>query len=105
MSRISGQERRRLFHKTPAQGVEHEEETQMSTSAPQDPTVGPVGTRDGSGAGDCDEPYRFGRRPSAIAPFPFTERQYARLLVFRSRVHEHLARHARANPTPIDDAF
>jgi hypothetical protein len=60
----------------------------MSTSVPQDPTTGHVGTHDGSGAGDCDEPYRFGRRPSASAPFPFTERQYARLLLLRSRVHD-----------------
>ncbi len=33
-----------------------------------------------------DEPYRFGRRPTARAPFPFTERQFARLLIVRSRV-------------------
>ena len=32
-----------------------------------------------------DEPYRFGRRPSVRAPFPFTERQFARLLILRSR--------------------
>ena len=32
-----------------------------------------------------DEPYRFGRRPSVRAPFPFTERQFARLLIVRSR--------------------
>ena len=43
---------------------------------------------DGEGAGDHDQPYQFGRRPRASAPFPFTERQYARLLVFRSRVAE-----------------
>ncbi len=63
----------------------------MSTAIPQEPSTGPVGTLDGSGAGDCDEPYRFGRRPRASAPFPFTERQYARLLVFRSRVQDRLA--------------
>jgi hypothetical protein len=33
-----------------------------------------------------DEPYRFGRRPTVRAPFPFTERQFARLLIVRSRV-------------------
>ena len=33
-----------------------------------------------------DEPYQFGRRPNARAPFPFTERQYARLLILRSRL-------------------
>jgi len=31
-----------------------------------------------------DEPYQFGRRPSSRAPWPFTERQYARLLILRS---------------------
>jgi hypothetical protein len=46
---------------------------------------------DGPGAGDHDEPYRFGRRPNARAPFPFTERQYARLLIFRSRVADEQA--------------
>ena len=38
-----------------------------------------AGSKDGSGAGDNDQPYTFGRRPRAIAPWPFTERQYARL--------------------------
>jgi hypothetical protein len=33
-----------------------------------------------------DEPYRFGRRPSVCAPFPFTERQLARLFIIRSRL-------------------
>jgi hypothetical protein len=60
----------------------------MSTSAPQEPAPLPVSPLDGPGAGDHDEPYRFGRRPRASAPFPFSERQYARLLVFRSRVAE-----------------
>ncbi|MBV8717802.1 MAG: hypothetical protein JO020_11195 [Chloroflexi bacterium] len=33
-----------------------------------------------------DEPYRFGRRPNSRAPFPFTEREFARLLIVRSRI-------------------
>jgi hypothetical protein len=42
---------------------------------------------DGSGAGDHDQPYRFGSgKPSANVPYPFNTRQYARLLVLRSRV-------------------
>jgi hypothetical protein len=41
---------------------------------------------DGTGAGDHDQPYRFGRKTSANVPFPFNTRQYARLLVLRSRV-------------------
>ena len=45
---------------------------------------------DGDGAGDHDEPYRFGRRPSARWPYPFTERQFARLLIMRGRVRDNL---------------
>jgi hypothetical protein len=54
------------------------ERTHLSTSE--------SGTKDGSGAGDNDQPYTFGRRPRAIAPWPFTERQYAHLLVLRGRL-------------------
>jgi hypothetical protein len=45
-----------------------------------------VGTLDGTGAGDCDQPYVFGRRPASNATGPFTTHQYVRLLVLRSRV-------------------
>ena len=44
------------------------------------------GSHDGSGAGDHDMPYTFGRRPRASAPYPFSTRQYAHLLVLRSRI-------------------
>jgi hypothetical protein len=37
-------------------------------------------------AASYDESYRFGRQPTARAPFPFTERQFARLLIARGRV-------------------
>ena len=47
-----------------------------------------AGSKDGSGAGDNDQPYTFGRRPRAQAPWPFTERQYARLLLVRGRVQD-----------------
>ena len=33
-----------------------------------------------------DEPYRFGRKPTVRAPFPFTEHQFARLLIVRGRI-------------------
>ncbi|MBV8713745.1 MAG: hypothetical protein JO020_28740 [Chloroflexi bacterium] len=50
-------------------------------------TVAPItGSKDGDTAADHDEPYRFGRRPNARAPYPFTERQYAKLLILRSRL-------------------
>ena len=47
-----------------------------------------VGTRDGVGSGDHDYPYVFGRRPRSAAPFPFSTRQYVRLLLMRSRLAE-----------------
>jgi hypothetical protein len=41
---------------------------------------------DGRGAGDHDLPYVFGRVPRTLAPFPFSTREYARLLIVRSKV-------------------
>jgi hypothetical protein len=49
-----------------------------------------VGSRDGTGAADHDVPFRFGRRPRAAAPYPFSTRQYARLLVLRGKVEDEL---------------
>jgi hypothetical protein len=61
------------------------------TSAEQQQNSGrPLGSLDGEGAGDHDQPYRFGWRPRASVPYPFNIRQYARLLVFRSRLRDHL---------------
>ena len=50
-----------------------------------------AGTLDGSGAGDHDQPFRFGRMPTSLAPYPFSTHQLARLLVLRSRVAAGLA--------------
>ena len=50
-----------------------------------------IGSHDGTGCGDHDVPYRFGRRPRAEIPVPFSTRQYARLLVLRSRIQGGLA--------------
>ena len=49
---------------------------------------GIFGTRDGVGAGDHDQPYRFGCKPCSAAPYPFSTRQYVRLLVLRGRVQD-----------------
>ena len=49
-------------------------------------SFGSAGSLDGSGTADHDQPYRFGRTPRAIAPYPFSTRQFARLLVLRGRV-------------------
>jgi hypothetical protein len=37
-------------------------------------------------AASYDESYQFGRRPTVRSPFPFTEREFARLLIARGRV-------------------
>jgi hypothetical protein len=47
---------------------------------------GSRGSLDGDGASDHDQPYQFGWRPRASVPYPFNTRQYARLLILRSRV-------------------
>ncbi len=39
-----------------------------------------------NGSGDHNQPFRFGRRPPASAPYPFGNQQTARLLILRSRV-------------------
>jgi hypothetical protein len=43
-------------------------------------------SRDGIGCGDHDVPYTFEQRPTVAAPFPFSTRQFARLLILRSKV-------------------
>ena len=45
-------------------------------------------SRDGHGAGDRDLPFAFGTLPRAAAPFPFSTRQFARLLILRGRVQD-----------------
>jgi hypothetical protein len=65
---------------------------------------GHLGSLDGSGAGDHDQPYRFGFRPRASVPYPFSTRQYARLLVFRGRVQNHMANEGEHCVGCADDA-
>jgi hypothetical protein len=62
--------------------------TQMNSDRRNTDAEGLVGTRDGLGAGDHDQPYRFGYRPSATTTYPFSTRQYVRLLVLRGRVQD-----------------
>ena len=47
-----------------------------------------AGSLDGTGAGDHDKQYDFGWRPRASTTGPFSTREYARLLVLRSRVQD-----------------
>jgi hypothetical protein len=60
----------------------------MTTAAKPQSNVGAVAREslDGVGAADHDMPYTFGRLPRALAPFPFSTRQFARLLVLRGQV-------------------
>ena len=60
---------------------------------------GSVGSFDADGAGDHDQPYRFGWRPRASVPYPFNTRQYARLLVLRSRLQDGVAGEVEADGT------
>ena len=60
----------------------------MSLQQPQPTADNRLGTRDGLGSGDHDQPYAFGRRPCTADPFPFSMRQYVRLLLMRSRLGE-----------------
>jgi hypothetical protein len=43
-------------------------------------------SHDGSGAGDHDLPFVFGRKSHAVAPIPFSTRELGRLMVLRSRL-------------------
>ena len=47
-----------------------------------------TGSRDGLGAADHDVPFRFGCRPTTNWTYPFTARQYCRLLLLRGRVQD-----------------
>jgi hypothetical protein len=47
-----------------------------------------VGTRDGLGCGDHDQPYHFGRQPRSDTTYPFSTREYARLLLLRGRIQD-----------------
>jgi hypothetical protein len=60
----------------------------MSTISSAPNTRPVLGSLDGDGAADHDQPYRFGFRPRASSPYPFNTRQYARLLVLRGRIQD-----------------
>ncbi|MBV9357223.1 MAG: hypothetical protein JO023_17060 [Chloroflexi bacterium] len=55
---------------------------------PQQTAPAHLGSPQDCEAGDHDQPYRFGWRPRASAPYPFSTRQYARLLILRSRIQD-----------------
>jgi hypothetical protein len=45
-------------------------------------------THDPQPTAEYDAPYAFRSRPQAIAPFPFREIEYARLLILRGRIQD-----------------
>jgi len=59
-------------------------------SLSQQPQQTQPGSLDGTGAADHDQVYKFGRKPRASAPYPFSERQFSRLLVLRGRIQDGL---------------
>jgi hypothetical protein len=61
-------------------------DSRCMTTARQQNSIYSRGSLDGEGAADHDQPYRFGRKPRASAPYPFSTRQYARLLILRGRI-------------------
>jgi hypothetical protein len=61
------------------------------------------GTQDGTGAGDHDRSFCFGRHPRSALPHPFTPRQYARLLVLRSRYQNGLVSGGDTGPNEVPD--
>jgi len=69
----------------------------ISEPQPQMSTATTLGTLDGDGAGDHDLPYSFGRHPTVQQPFPFSTREFARLLIVRSRVQSSLNRYGEPN--------
>jgi hypothetical protein len=77
------------LHATTLQWKKGERAMRASQHSRFDNTIA-VGTLDGAGAADHDLPYRFGWRPTSSAPYPFSTRQYMRLLVLRGRVQDRL---------------
>jgi hypothetical protein len=72
----------------------------------------PLGSPDGDGVGDHDQPYRFAWWPGAsVSPaplqrgYPVNSRQYARLLLFRSRLQDHMAGEVEAGGSPRSAAL
>ena len=66
---------------------------------------GPLGSLDGAGAGDHDQPYRFAWWPRASVSYPVNSRQYARLLLFRSRLQDRMAGEVEAGGSPRSAAL
>jgi len=67
--------------------------TYMDFQAEQQDLGSPHRSLDGEDKGDHDQPYHFGRRPRSNVPYPFSTRQYARLLILRSRLEQRWAYH------------
>ena len=64
--------------------------------AEQEPTPSSNESKDGTGAADHDQPYRFGHKLTTARPYPFSRAEFAHLLIVRGRV--------RAAKERVDDA-
>ena len=73
---------------TAGQAVGRPEEHIVEQRTSHTPGTAVSGSRDGTGAGDHDQAFRFGLRPSSVSTYPFTAMQYTRLLVLRGRVQD-----------------
>jgi hypothetical protein len=71
---------------TSVYGPEPPEKRMASVPSPGADTAAAAAVQAIIDAPSHDETYRFGRRPTVRAPFPFTEHQFARLLIVRSRL-------------------
>lgn len=60
-----------------------------------------LGSRDGAGGGDHDEPYQWGYNPHTDDCYPFTGLTFARLMVLKSRIKEGLACQDDLKPEPL----
>ncbi|HEY7063343.1 MAG TPA: hypothetical protein VII06_17830 [Chloroflexota bacterium] len=60
----------------------------METTIKSTTTTTATGSLDGLGAADHDVPFEFGCRPSSRWTYPFTARQYCRLLMLRGRLQD-----------------
>lgn len=64
---------------------EHMSQPQPEQSQPAESLIG---TKDGAGAADHDEPYTWGNHLSMMSHYPFSEVQFGKLIVLRGRVQD-----------------
>ncbi len=58
----------------------------QSSASPPSPGRDGIGTKDGTTAADNDKQFDWGQQPTTAWPRPFTQGEFARLLIMRGRV-------------------